>query len=54
MTTGESIVGLCCGVCSGTSQARTLDVDSDMQPVVEFLLSRGVPVGDVAKVNQWC
>ncbi|GIL63797.1 hypothetical protein Vafri_17796 [Volvox africanus] len=32
------------------ASARKLDVDTDMRPVVDFLLSRGVSVGDVAKV----
>ncbi|GFR42696.1 hypothetical protein Agub_g3618, partial [Astrephomene gubernaculifera] len=32
------------------ASARKLDVDADMRPVVEFLLSQGVAVGDVAKV----
>ncbi|GIL79021.1 hypothetical protein Vretimale_70 [Volvox reticuliferus] len=32
------------------ASARKLDVDMDMRPVVDFLLSRGVSVGDVAKV----
>lgn len=33
-------------------QARKLDVDKDMRPVVEFLLEQGVSVGDVGKVRR--
>lgn len=32
------------------ASARKLDVDTDMRPVVEFLLAKGVSVGDVVKV----
>ncbi|EFJ42454.1 hypothetical protein VOLCADRAFT_97478 [Volvox carteri f. nagariensis] len=32
------------------ASARKLDVDADMRPVVDFLLSRGVSVGEIAKV----
>lgn len=31
-------------------QARPLDVDKDMRPVVEFLVSKKVPVGEIVKV----
>ncbi|PNH11459.1 hypothetical protein TSOC_001684 [Tetrabaena socialis] len=31
------------------ASARKLDVDADIKPVVDFLLARGVSVGDVAK-----
>ena len=32
-------------------QARKLDVDTDMRPVVEFMRMRGVSVADVPKVS---
>lgn len=32
------------------AQARTLDVDKDMQPVVSFLIAEGISKGDVLKV----
>lgn len=33
------------------AQARPLDVETDLKPVVEFLHSKGVKVGDVYKVS---
>jgi len=35
-------------------QARLLDVSKDMQPVVDFLLARGVSKGDLLKVRHAC
>ncbi|KAG2423385.1 hypothetical protein HXX76_015351 [Chlamydomonas incerta] len=32
------------------ASARKLDVDADMKPVIDFLLERGVSVGDVVKI----
>ncbi|KXZ51865.1 hypothetical protein GPECTOR_11g301 [Gonium pectorale] len=32
------------------ASARKLDVDADMKPVVDFLLAKGMSVGDVTKV----
>ncbi len=39
------------GWCA-TEQARPLEVEKDMRPVIDFFASKDVKVGDVYKVSQ--